>query len=447
MQRSFRSRMTEVVASPRRWLQIGAAAILMGAWIGGTLKFTPPNPSPVEPRRATLPATAPADAQVVATPSSVAAVEIPGSDSTSVTIAHNDTLERIFRRLALDIADLATIRALPDMRSRLDRLKPGEELVIRHRNAAVLGLDRRLSATEFLHVDRAAPTDDFSVNIESTPLQAVEHTARGTIRNSLIEAVVASGASEQTALALAEIFGWDIDFVLDIRPGDSFVMTYQELRRDGKYLSDGPILAARFVNDGREHVAVRYTAPDGLAHYYSPDGKSMRKAFLRAPVDFTRISSKFNLARHHPILDLIRAHKGVDYAAPTGTPVRAAGDGRVKFAGRQGGYGNVVELAHSNGISTVYGHLSRFAAGMSPGKRVSQGTVIAYVGMTGLATGPHLHYEYRVNGTARNPQTIRLDDATPINPSWKAEFLSATQPLIASLDDRIERSELARLGR
>ena len=172
---------------------------------------------------------------------------------------------------------------------------------------------------------------------------------RGTIRNSLIEAVVAAGASEQTALALAEIFGWDIDFVLDLRAGDSFVMSYQELRRNGKYLSDGPILAARFVNDGREHLAVRYAGPDGIARYYTPDGRSMRKAFLRAPVDFTRISSKFNLARRHPILDLIRAHKGVDYAAPTGTPVRAAGDGRVKFAGRQGGYGNLVELVHVNG--------------------------------------------------------------------------------------------------
>jgi len=224
-------------------------------------------------------------------------------------------------------------------------------------------------------------------------------------------------------------------------------MTYQELQRDGEYLSDGAILAARFVNDRREHVAVRYTSPDGVARYYSPAGKSMRKAFLRAPVDFTRISSRFNLSRRHPILDRIRAHKGVDYAAPIGTPVRAAGDGRVRFAARQGGYGNYVELAHANGISTVYGHLSRFAPGLRAGRQVTQGSIIAYVGMTGLATGPHLHYEYRVNGVARNPQTVQLGDATPINPAWKEDFLKTTQPLVASLDERNARAELARSGR
>jgi len=362
-------------------------------------------------------------------------------------VARSDTLERIFRRLGLDLADLAAIRALPEMRARLDRLRPAETLLVSQREGTLFSLERRLSATQLMRIERQDATDDFTIRLIDTPLEAIEHTVRGTIRTSLIEAVAATGASEQTALALADIFGWDIDFVLDLRPGDSFVMSYQELRRDGKYLSDGPILAARFVNDGRQHVAVRYAGPDGSAHYYSPDGRSMRKAFLRTPVEFTRISSRFNLSRRHPILDLIRAHKGVDYAAPTGTPVRAAGDGRVKFAGRLGGYGNVVELAHMNGISTVYGHLSRFAPGIGVGRHVSQGVVIAYVGMTGLATGPHLHYEYRVNGVARNPQTVQLDDAQPINPAWKEDFVRTTQPLIASLDDRFQRTEIARSGR
>ena len=449
MRQGFRSRMTEVAASPRRWLQLGAAAVLLSAWIGGALKFEPPSPAvprreapPISPAVDVAPSP-PADRAAAAAEADARA----GIVSATLTVARNDTLERIFRRLGLDLSDLAAIRALPDMHERLDRLKPGEPLLVRHRESVVFSLERRLSPTQLLHVERSAAGEDFTVKLIDTPLEAVDHTIRGTIRNSLIEAVVSAGASEQTALALAGIFGWDIDFVLDLRAGDSFVMSYQELRRDGKYVSDGPILAARFINDGREHVAVRYTGPDGSAHYYSPDGRSMRKAFLRAPVDFTRISSRFNLARRHPILDRIRAHKGVDYAAPTGTPVRAAGDGRVKLAGRQGGYGNVVELVHTNGISTVYGHLSRFAPGIRPGKHVTQGTVIAYVGMTGLATGPHLHYEYRVNGVARNPQTVQLNDAQPINAAWKDDFVKATQPLIASLDDRFQRTELARSGR
>jgi murein DD-endopeptidase MepM/ murein hydrolase activator NlpD len=179
---------------------------------------------------------------------------------------------------------------------------------------------------------------------------------------------------------------------------------------------------------------VRYTDPEGHTHYYTPDGRSLHKAFLRAPVEFTRVSSRFNSARYHPILNLIRAHKGVDYAAPIGTPVHAAGDGRIRFAGVRGGYGNCVEIEHSPSIVTLYGHLSRFARDTRPGAHVTQGAVIAYVGMTGLATGPHLHYEYRVNGVFRNPQTVALPAAAPIDARWRADFLSHSAPLLATLD-------------
>jgi len=179
---------------------------------------------------------------------------------------------------------------------------------------------------------------------------------------------------------------------------------------------------------------VRYTDPDGGSHYYTPEGKSLHKAFLRAPVQFTRVSSRFNSARYHPILNLIRAHKGVDYAAPIGTPVRAAGDGRIRFAGRKGGYGNVVEIEHSSSVVTVYGHLSRFARGTRVGAHVTQGVVIAYVGMTGLATGPHLHYEYRVNGVFKNPQTVSLPGADPIEARWREDFLAKSAPLLLSLE-------------
>jgi murein DD-endopeptidase MepM/ murein hydrolase activator NlpD len=192
-------------------------------------------------------------------------------------------------------------------------------------------------------------------------------------------------------------------------------------------------VAARFVNQGREYLAVRYLAPDGHAGYYTPEGRSLHKAFLRAPLKFTRVSSPFNLHRMHPILNRIRAHKGVDYAAPIGTPVEAAADGKVIFAGVKGGYGNLIELDHSGGITTVYGHLSRFAHDIRVGRRVEQGTVIAYVGMTGLATGPHLHYEYRVNGVFKNPQTVKLPDAGPIDERLRDDFRARTGTLLATL--------------
>jgi murein DD-endopeptidase MepM/ murein hydrolase activator NlpD len=212
------------------------------------------------------------------------------------------------------------------------------------------------------------------------------------------------------------------------------VVTYPEIWRDGVYVKDGPIEAAEFVNQGKSYRAVRYTDPTGGTHYYAPDGKSLQKAFLRAPVEFTRVSSKFNSARLHPILNTIRAHKGVDYAAPIGTPVHAAGDGHILFAGVMGGYGNVVQIEHSRSITTVYGHLSRFAHGIHTGTHVNQGEVIAYVGMTGLATGPHLHYEYRVNGVFKNPQTVALPGAEPMDPGWHADFVAHAAPLLSSLD-------------
>ena len=218
------------------------------------------------------------------------------------------------------------------------------------------------------------------------------------------------------------MFAWDIDFVLDIREGDRFTAVYEQIYQDGKYLRDGEVLAAEFINAGRVYRAVRFVSDSGRAGYYTPDGAPMRKAFLRAPVEFTRVSSGFNPHRLHPILNLIRGHMGTDYAAPTGTPVHAAGDGRVSFAGQRGGYGNALILAHSNSVSTLYGHMSRFARQVRVGTRVQQGEVIGYVGMTGLATGPHLHYEYLVNGVHKNPQTVQLAGAEPLRADGVAEI-------------------------
>jgi len=355
-----------------------------------------------------------------------------GLSTINVIVHPNDTLDAIFRRLKLSLADLASLRDLPGLKARLDSLRPGESLRLLHRDGSLFGLERRLNEEQTLKVVRDA--SGLKADVLHNPLDSHPRTIHAVINNSLFEAVEAAGGHDQTAVALADIFGWDIDFVLDVQPGDSFVVSYQELYQDGSYVKDGAILAASFTNQGRTYRAVRYVDPDGNAHYYTPDGRSMHKAFLRAPVEFSRISSKFNSARRHPILNLIRAHKGVDYAAPIGTPVRAAGDGHIRYAGPKGGYGNVVEIEHSRSIVTVYGHLSRFARGIHVGEHVAQGTVIAYVGMTGLATGPHLHYEYRVNGVFKNPQTVSLPDAEPIDSRWREDFQARTAPLLAALE-------------
>jgi murein DD-endopeptidase MepM/ murein hydrolase activator NlpD len=269
---------------------------------------------------------------------------------------------------------------------------------------------------------------------DARPIETRLTLAHGVIGSSLFDAAQAAGLQDQTVLQLAQIFGWDIDFALDLRAGDEFTVSYERLYQNGWYLQDGTVVAASFTNQGREVRAVRYRSADGGLRYYSPDGRSMHKALLRAPLEFRRISSGFSLARFHPILNRIRAHQGVDYAAPVGTPVRAAADGRVRFRGRKGGYGNLLEIDHGGGIVTVYGHLSRFAPLARAGARVRQGQTVAYVGMTGLATGPHLHYEYRLNGHYLDPQHIRLPDATPLDAATMPDFRRQAAPLLAALN-------------
>jgi murein DD-endopeptidase MepM/ murein hydrolase activator NlpD len=268
------------------------------------------------------------------------------------------------------------------------------------------------------------------------PVETRIRTASATIDSSLFQAAEAAQISDIVALKLANVFAWDIDFVLDIREGDRFTAVYEQIYQDGKYVRDGEVLAAEFVNSGKVYRAVRFVADTGAVGYYTPEGLPMRKAFLRAPVEFTRVSSVFNPHRLHPILNRIRGHMGTDYAAPTGTPVHAAGDGRVSFAGERGGYGNAVVLAHTNSVSTLYGHMSRFARHIRVGTHVQQGDVIGYVGMTGLATGPHLHYEYLVDGVHKNPQTVQLPGAEPLRAQALQKFRDQSTPLLGDLTPR-----------
>jgi murein DD-endopeptidase MepM/ murein hydrolase activator NlpD len=252
--------------------------------------------------------------------------------------------------------------------------------------------------------------------------------------SSLFLTSMAAGLEDSTIMALSDVFRWDVDFNR-VQDGDAFTLVYEQ-ESDGKVVEDGAILAAQFMHEGRTYRAVRYVRPDGRTEYYTPEGVSLRKAFLKSPVKFSRVSSVFNPRRRHPVLNTIRAHRGVDYAAPTGTPVLAAGAGRVQFRGVKGGFGNVVEIAHNNQVVTRYGHLSRFQKGVANGTRVEQGDVIGYVGSTGLATGPHLHFEFIERGTHRDPQkAIRNSEPGPPVPATeRAAFDAQVAPLLARLD-------------
>jgi murein DD-endopeptidase MepM/ murein hydrolase activator NlpD len=376
------------------------------------------------------------DAPAATAATDVAPPTIPAQQASVVSIievvvGRNDTLDAIFRRMALNKSDLAAIRNLPGIRQSLDFLKPGDSIKLIHTDGDIKELTRKVSETQTLDV--VLKDSGFEANMIANPVETRVRTARATIDSSLFQAAGAADISDTVALKLANVFAWDIDFVLDIREGDRFTAVYEQIFQDGKYLRDGEVLAAEFVNNGKVYRAVRFMAENGHAGYYTPSGLAMRKAFLRAPVDFTRVSSAFNPHRQHPILNLIRGHMGTDYAAPIGTPVHAAGDGHVSFAGQRGGYGNAVILTHGANVSTLYGHMSRFARNIHVGTRVQQGDIIGYVGMTGLATGPHLHYEYLTNGVHRNPQTVQLPGAEPLRAQDLQRFRDMSAPLLADL--------------
>jgi len=354
-------------------------------------------------------------------------------ETVEFVVRRNDTLDRIFRQLKLSLADLAEIRDVKGARDQLDQLRPGDTITVAHDDGIVHSLQRRVSETQILNVTRGEK--GFAAEFIDTPVTTRIVHAQGTITSSLFVAARAAGVGSELIMRLAnDIFGWKIDFALEIQPGDRFVIVYEQKFRDGQYIGEGRILAADFINEGTVFRAVYYQSADGeIRDYFAPDGRSMRRQFLRAPLDFTRISSNFDPARRHPILNTIRAHKGVDYAAATGTVIKAAGEGRVAFVGMQGGYGRVVILEHGAGISTLYGHMSRFAQ-IRNGQRVRQGETIGYVGMSGAATGPHLHYEYRINGVHKNPRTVPLPDASPIPAQYLVEFQSKSDTMLAELD-------------
>jgi murein DD-endopeptidase MepM/ murein hydrolase activator NlpD len=353
---------------------------------------------------------------------------------TMQSIKPGDTLAQLFNNEGLS-AQLLYQLTQTEHGSSLDRLHPGDKVGFHLEDSNLHSFRLEKSLFESYVFTRTENGFD-SKQVMLEP-EVVETFAQGTIDSSLFETGVSAGMSNNIIMQLATIFGWDVDFALDIRQGDNFSLIYQEKYLDGKKVGDGDILVARFENQGKAYTAVRYDDSKGYVQYFTPTGLSMRKAFLRTPVDFTRISSRFNLKRKHPILHRIRAHRGVDYAARRGTPIRAAGDGKVIFAGNKGGYGRVLILQHGTSYTTLYAHLQSFGRGVRVGKRVKQGQTVAYVGSSGLASGPHLHYEFRVNGVHRDPLRVRLPHAKPIDPNEKEHFLHYAQIMVMRLESHL----------
>lgn len=347
-----------------------------------------------------------------------------------VTVERGDSLAGIFSSLGLSATDLHHL-VQGEEGERLARIKPGQELQI--------GVDDDRVEELVLHEDRLTAIryrrdgDSFTQEREQQEPERRTRHAEGTIERSLFLAGQRAGLSDRLIMELTDIFAWDIDFMLDIRQGDQFYVIYEELYHEDEHIGDGRILAAEFNNREEPHRAVHFEDPDGRSDYYTPEGRSVRRAFIRTPVEFTRISSHFG-PREHPVLHTRRQHKGVDYAAPTGTPIKAAGDGVVTHVGRKGGYGKAVQLKHGQRYSTLYAHMSR-TANLSVGQRVEQGKTIGYVGQSGFATGPHLHYEFLVDGQHKDPVKVDLPEAEPIDPEYRQAFERAATPLLARLDN------------
>lgn len=351
----------------------------------------------------------------------------------TLTVNQGDNLSLIFDRMNLSPAVLYEVMTVSQDTKMLKRLMPGKTLKLKLINDELAALIYEPDLTTSLHITKS--DSGYNSEIIITELEQKINEAEGMIEDSLFLAGQEAGLSDNLIMRFVAIYGWDIDFALDIRSGDRFKLIYKEQFKEGQKVGEGPILAAEFINRGKTFRAVRYTSPEGQTGYYNEKGYSMRKAFLRTPVKFNRISSRFNLKRRHPVLNRIRAHKGVDYAAPTGTPIKATGDGAITFVGSKGGYGKMIVIRHGGIYDTVYAHMSRYAKRMKRGKHVKQGDIIGYVGQTGLATGPHLHYEFRVHGVHRNPLTVKLPKALKIAKKHLTHFKEQTASILAKLDE------------
>ncbi len=347
-------------------------------------------------------------------------------------VQSGDNLPGLFARRGVRRADISALVEHPEFKDQMRRIRTGALIEYQVDETGALRTVRYpLNSLETYVFARAADSFEFTHETRTPERRVV--VRRGDVARSLFVAGQRAGLTSQLTLSLAQIFQWDIDFALDIRPGDSFALVYEELYLDGRRVGEGSILAAEFTNQGNRHQAVLYTRDGSQPGYYTPAGRSTRKAFLRAPLEFFRVSSNFNMRRFHPILRTVRPHRGIDYAAPTGTPVWAAGDGKIAAVASDSSSGRHIVLQHGSRYQTKYLHLSRFARGISPGQRVRQGQVIGYVGTTGLSTGPHLHFEFIEGGVHKNPSNANMME-DPISGRDKLRFDSQVAVLMAALE-------------
>jgi murein DD-endopeptidase MepM/ murein hydrolase activator NlpD len=371
-------------------------------------------------------------------PPAATAASTPRNDWQTVRIASGQTLGSVFADLGLPASTMHRVLEVPEASQMATRLRVGSEL------AFEIGADGQLKGLRFdqdesKRVQLAVSENAIEREVIERPMERRVVIAGGTIRSSLFADGAKAGLSAAVMNDMVKALQYDIDFAQDLREGDAFQIVYEELWREGERLRDGGVVAVNFINQGKPYTAVRFEH-NGQSEFFDLDGRPLRKSFMRTPIEFARLSSGFG-ARRHPILGRMRMHKGVDYAAPTGTPIFAAGDARVKFAGWQNGYGRTVILDHGNGITTLYAHMSRLGS-YRVGQRVQQGRTIGYVGTSGLSSGPHLHYEFRVNGAHRNPLTVTMPKPEPLTGAALAEYRRATAPALAQLK-RIEGFQLA----
>ena len=365
---------------------------------------------------------------------------------TSVMIRSGDNLSIIFSRLGLKASDLQAIVNVGIDVSVLKRIVAGKTLGLQISNEGeLLGLRYEINALERLQVTRTGNTFSAYLDILESEVITAFQTARiSTDSPSLYHAGKKAGLSDNIIMKLSYIFQWDISFALDMRKGDQFAVIYEEIYVEGENVKEGDILAAQFQNMGKAYSAVLFQDDNGLKSYYTPEGRRLRKTFLRDPVHFSHVSSNFNLRRLHPIHKRVMPHRGIDYAAKKGTPVVAAGDGKVTLARQNNASGKYVVIQHGRQYTTKYLHLSSFARAVGPGKSVRQGQTIGYVGSTGWATAPHLHFEFLVDGIHRNPRTVKLPNANPILASNMKRFKTSTAPMLMQLSSIVGNTGFAR---
>ncbi len=380
-----------------------------------------------------LPNTAHRIEMPVALPAPVTSSSAPSMSTAdswdTVTVRSGQTLGSIFQARGLPAATMQRLVDAAKADGNLARLNAGDELAFKIAdNGQLLGFAFEKTAGK--RVELLAKGESFKRKVIESPTERRLMLAGGTITSSLYAAGAKAGLGPAAINEMAKALQYDIDFAQDLRKGDRFQILHEEIWRDGERIGNGGVVAVSFVNQGKTYTALKFEE-DGKPQFFDQTGRPLRKSFMRTPIEYARLTSSFGL-RRHPILGRMKMHKGVDYGAGTGTPIMAAGDARVKFAGWQNGYGRVVILDHGQNITTLYAHMSRFGK-YRVGQRVAQGAVIGYVGASGLASGPHLHYEFRVSGQHRNPLTVTMPKPEPLRGTALARFRAQTAPALAQL--------------